>query len=69
MSSRNKKEAAKNSLGAFWAVAHQIPRTRHSEFSCRQQKGWNYSDFVAYLLEVIVVLRLREKRKRDAREK
>jgi hypothetical protein len=62
MSARHKKEAPKHFLattvrrhlreGEPEIARHQIHR---------QQDGWNYSDFVAYLLEIIVVLRLRDK--------
>lgn len=70
MSSRNKTEAAKTSLAS--SGSHQLKSLEREIQKCQvstRQKGWNYSDFVARLLEVLVVLRLREERERDTRGK
>jgi hypothetical protein len=70
MSSENKKDAARNSLAAFGR--QHLKSLEHRIQKCQidaQRKGWNYSDFVAHLLEIIVVLRLREERKGDSRGK
>jgi hypothetical protein len=66
MSSGNKKEAAKNSLAASgW---RHLKSLEHGIQKCQitaQQQGWNYGEFVAYMLEIIVILRLRDKHKHD----
>jgi hypothetical protein len=33
------------------------------------QKGWNYNDFVASMLEVIIIMRLRNQNKRNLQDK
>jgi hypothetical protein len=70
MSSKNRKEAMKNTLSA--SGGQRLKSFEHRIQKCQiaaQQKGWNYNDFVAYLLEIIVVLRLRDKQKSDLQQK
>jgi len=66
MSARHKKEAPKHSLTT---TARQHLKTGEREIERHQtdsqQEGWNYNDFVAYLLETIVALRLRDKQKNN----
>jgi hypothetical protein len=70
VSSKYKKAAAKNALAeSKWRHLNSLEHGIQKSQIVAQQKGWNYSDFVAHILEVIVVLRLREELERDSRQK
>jgi hypothetical protein len=46
-----------------------VEREIEGDQAVAEQKGWNYNDFVASMLEVIIIMRLRNQNKRNLQDK